>query len=81
MNSPLVFGVDISSVVKQIFNDSHSVVTSCKVERSGVAALQVPAVYILGGAKLLPHRDNMIISISAECDNNSFTRQLKCSHL
>lgn len=29
-----------------------------------MAALQVPAIYILGGAKLLPNRDNMIISNS-----------------
>lgn len=49
-------------MVEQVFNHSHSVVTSCKVERSGVAALQVPAVYVLGGAKLLPGRDNMTIS-------------------
>lgn len=45
--------MDISSVVEQVFNNSHAVVASCEVERSGVAALQIPAVDILRGAELL----------------------------
>lgn len=69
--------MDISSVVQQVFNHSHPVVTSCKVERSGMTALQVPAVYVLGGAQLLPHRDKMIISNSMQQDDNRLTRHPK----
>lgn len=46
-------------MVQKVFNDSHSVVTSCKVKRSRVAALQVPAVYVLGCAKLLQYRKTL----------------------
>lgn len=56
-DSPLVFGVDVSSVVKQILNYRHSVIPSCKVERRGMAALQVPTVHILRAAKLLRNRE------------------------
>lgn len=59
-HSPLVFGVDVSSVVKQILNHRHSVITSCKVERRGMAALKVPTVHILRAAKLLRDRENLL---------------------
>lgn len=59
--------MDISSVVEQVFHYSHSVVAGCKVERSGVAALQIPTVYILRGAQLLPNRDNRTVRNSLMC--------------
>lgn len=60
LNSPLVFGVDVSSVMKQILDHRHSVITSRKVERRGMAPLQVPTVHILRAAQLLGDRNNLL---------------------
>lgn len=51
--SPFVFGVDVGAVVQEILNHGHAIVAGGKVERRGVAALQVSTVHILRGAKLL----------------------------
>lgn len=59
-HSPLVFGVNVSSVVKQVLHHRHSVIASCKVERRGVAALQVPAVHVLRAAQLLGDRGDLL---------------------
>lgn len=42
-------------MVKQVLHDGHPIVTGCKVKGGGVATLEVPAVYVLRGAKLLPN--------------------------
>lgn len=67
--SPLILGMDISSMVQQVLDYSHSVVTGCKVERSRVAALQIPTVDILGSAQLLPQTETILISTTT-CNYN-----------
>lgn len=50
---PFVFRVNVCAVVKQVLHHGDAVVAGGKVQRRGVAALQVPAVHILGRAQLL----------------------------
>ena len=54
---PFVFSVDVRSVVQQVLHHGHAVVAGGKVQRRGVAPLQVAAVHIRRVTQLLcPHR-------------------------
>lgn len=59
---PFVLGVHISPVVQQVLHHRHSVVASSKMKRSGVSALQVPTVHVLGRAQRLQTETRLELS-------------------
>lgn len=50
---PFIFSVHIGPMMQQVFHHSHTVVACSKMQRGGVAALQVTTVHVLRGAQLL----------------------------
>ena len=50
-----IFGVHICSLIKQILDNRNTVVARCEVKGGGKAPLEVFAVHILRGAKLLDY--------------------------
>lgn len=52
-SAPFVLGVHVGPVVQQVLHHRHSVVTGGEMQRSGVAALQIPTVHILSRAQRL----------------------------